>query len=149
MHKLVYATSNDPAEAESVRSAQVTDIAIGFGLKLMEAACAGEPWPAEPHRLQADSRQFASKNVASCPFWTLYGQRGTDPRVAQLGAYEFAMHYQQKLAAHPLTVEVDDKEGLEPRFQACLTKQGREKLQGAVVLHWRQDVAEPTPAKNN
>ena len=55
---LSHAAANDPVKAESIRSAPVVEIALGFGLRLMEAACAGEPWPAEPHRLSTDSRHF-------------------------------------------------------------------------------------------
>ena len=146
MNLLSHAAGNDPVKAESIRSAQVVEIALGFGLRLMQAACAGESWPAEPHRLSTDSRHLTNKNVVSCPFWTLYGQQGTDPRVAQLSAYEFAMNYHQKLAAHPLTVEIDDKEVMEPRFQARLTEQGRAKLhrRSRAPLVSGQAVGEPT-----
>ena len=114
---LTHATSSDPVKAESIRSAPVVEISMSFGLKLMEAACAGESWPTEPRRLVIDNRPRSSKSVVSCPFWTLYGHRGTDLRVAQLSAYEFAMRYHQKMAAHPITLEI-----------ARLTESGRAKL---------------------
>jgi len=66
----------DPTCAESVKTAPVTEMSLFYGLRLLEAAAAKEPWPREPRRLQPDTRNRTQKKLTDCPFWTVYGGRG-------------------------------------------------------------------------
>lgn len=66
----------DPTRAESVKTSQVADMSLFYGLRLLEAAAAQEPWPREPRRLRPDTRIGAQKKLTDCPFWTCYGGRG-------------------------------------------------------------------------
>ncbi|CAJ1385063.1 unnamed protein product, partial [Effrenium voratum] len=71
---------NDPTAAESLKTAPVR-------LQLLEAAAAGEAWPAEPRQLRTDARPAAQRGrVVSCPFWTFYGARGRAAEVRDLCA---------------------------------------------------------------
>ena len=66
----------DPTRAESVKTAPVQEMTLPYGLRLLEAAAAQEPWPREPKRLQPDPRSYTKKQLIDCPFWTAYGGRG-------------------------------------------------------------------------
>lgn len=66
----------DPTCAESIKTAQTTEVSLSYGLRLLEAAVAKEPWPREPRRLQPDARSQTQKKLTDCPFWTVYGGRG-------------------------------------------------------------------------
>ena len=48
--------ANDPTAAESIKTATVHPISLRFGFQLLDAAAAGEAWPAEPQHLRTDSR---------------------------------------------------------------------------------------------
>ena len=72
----LHASSNDPTAAETVKTAPVTDISLGFPLKLLEAVRAKEPWPQEKSRKQVDKRSYTDKKLTDCPRWTVYGGRG-------------------------------------------------------------------------
>ncbi|CAJ1386507.1 unnamed protein product [Effrenium voratum] len=120
---IVNSGKNDPTSAETIKTAPVTDISLSFGLRLMEAAETGEPWPVEPRRQQPDKRDFGLRQTVSRPaFWTFYGSRGKDPRVFELSAFEFARHFQCAVARHPRKVadlgcegEEEEEEGDEGR----------------------------------
>ena len=73
---LLHAEHQDPTRAESVKTAPVTEMALGYGLKLLAKTAAREPWPLEPRRQQTDARSYNRKKLTDCPFWTLYGGRG-------------------------------------------------------------------------
>ncbi|CAJ1343970.1 unnamed protein product, partial [Effrenium voratum] len=136
---IVNSGKNDPTSAETIKTAPVTDISLSFGLRLMEAAATGEPWPVEPRPA----------------FWTFYGSRGKDPRVFELSAFEFARHFQCAVARHPRKVadlgcegEEEEEEGDEGRncgaeFHAYLTDEGQKilaRLRRAALLpgtHYR------------
>eukprot|EP00971_Amphidinium_carterae_P129434 2563678-Amphidinium_carterae.2 len=115
---------HDPVKAETVRTAAVAEMALGYGLKLLEAAVNKDPLPQEPRRLQSDNRVFGKKRTISGPFWTLYGSRGRDPRVFRLSAYEFARHYHFKLASYPQHVA----EAYKDTYHAELTSAGKQKV---------------------
>ncbi|CAJ1389076.1 unnamed protein product, partial [Effrenium voratum] len=120
---IVNSGKNDPTSAETIKTAPVTDISLSFGLRLMEAAETGEPWPVEPRRQQPDKRDFGLRQTVSRPaFWTFYGSRGKDPRVFELSAFEFARRFQCAVARHPRKVadlgcegEEEEEEGDEGR----------------------------------
>ena len=99
-----------PLHAESVRTAQTVNIPLSFGVELLQAATAEQPWPVEPLRWSTDARKNLRKKVISrCPFWALYGSRGQNARVQQLSAFEFAMHYELKKASHPWSVALQQE----------------------------------------
>ncbi|CAE7250581.1 pfh1, partial [Symbiodinium natans] len=130
-----HARSTDCTRAESIKTAQVTDIALAYGLRLLDAAVAREPLPTEPRRIQTDSRHtgfYGKKKCAECPPWTLYGERGRDPRVHELCAFEFARHYHYKLASQPFSVarEVQEPE----KYHVFLTQAGKAKLRIGVAI---------------
>ena len=66
----------DPTSAESVKTAQVAEMSLSYGLRLLEKTAAQEPWPREPRRVQLDARSYTQKKLTDCPFWTVYGGRG-------------------------------------------------------------------------
>ncbi|CAJ1456522.1 unnamed protein product, partial [Effrenium voratum] len=153
---IVNSGKNDPTSAETIKTAPVTDISLSFGLRLMEAAATGEPWPVEPRRQQPDKRDFGLRQTVSRPaFWTFYGSRGKDPRVFELSAFEFARRFQCAVARHPRKVadlgcegEEEEEEGDEGRncgaeFHAYLTDEGQKilaRLRRAALLpgtHYR------------
>jgi hypothetical protein len=70
------ASSNDPTAAATVKTAPVTDISLGYPLKLLEAVRAKEPWPQEKSRKQVDKRSYTDKKLTDCPRWTVCGGRG-------------------------------------------------------------------------
>ena len=79
---LLHAEHQDPTRAETVKTAQVAEMALGYGLHLLAKTAGREPWPLEPRRQQTDARS-TRKKLTDCPFWTLYGGRG---RAAQAWA---------------------------------------------------------------
>ena len=97
---------NDPTHAESIKTAQVTDISLHFPLQLLEHIADGRQWPQEPTRKIVDKRNPMHKQLADCPPWTVYGGRGQRPEIHMLSAYEFAKHYHIKPARHPYSEEV-------------------------------------------
>ncbi|CAJ1413214.1 unnamed protein product, partial [Effrenium voratum] len=138
---IVNSGKNDPTSAETIKTAPVTDISLSFGLRLMEVAATGEPWPVEPRREQPDKRAFGLRQTVSRPaFWTFYGSRGRDPRIFELSAFEFARHFQCAVAKHPRKVadlgyedeveEEEDDEGYNcgAEFHAYLTDEGQKLL---------------------
>ena len=76
---ILHAGKQDPTAAETVKTAQVADIALSYPLKLLTAFQMGEPWPMESRRQQADMRSYVDKKLTDCPFWTIYGGRGRRP----------------------------------------------------------------------
>ena len=74
---LLFAGHQDPTKAESIKTAPVTDIALAYALRLLEATSNMQPWPAEPRRQQIDGRSRNRPKAIDCPFWTAYGGRGT------------------------------------------------------------------------
>ena len=66
------------------------------------------------HRTKWRNKQ-QKQAVRHWPFWTLYGSRGCNPRVHELSAYEFAMHFEFKKTTHPCNIKShDDKEQHRP-----------------------------------
>ncbi|CAJ1327813.1 unnamed protein product, partial [Effrenium voratum] len=121
---------NDPTAAESIKTAPIHSISLQFGLQLLEAAAAGEAWPAEPRQLRTDVRPAAQRGrVVSCPFWTFYGARGRAAEVRELCAFEFARHFLFKLAKRPFALE-QLSERRDEGFHASLTRAGAAKLGG-------------------
>eukprot|EP00971_Amphidinium_carterae_P098242 1943514-Amphidinium_carterae.1 len=63
-------------DAESIKTAQVVSISLGYGLRLMEAAWKEEDLPQERPTLRTDDRFHfhrkgkATKRPSSCPWWT-------------------------------------------------------------------------------
>ena len=118
---------NDPTHAESIKTAQVTDICLRFPMQLLEHIADGRQWPQEPTRKIVDKRNPMDKKLADCPPWTVYGGRGQRPEIRMLSAYEFAKHYHIKPATHPYSEEgqmrqlEDDNHDL---YHAVLTDQG-------------------------
>eukprot|EP00971_Amphidinium_carterae_P183692 3646435-Amphidinium_carterae.4 len=118
---------HDSVKAETVRTAQVTEMALSFGLRMLEATVNKDPLPSEPRRLHTDNRVIGKKKTISGPFWTLYGGRGGDGRVFMLSAYEFARHYQFKLASFPQHDREECKESSNT-YHAELTNVGKQKI---------------------
>ena len=118
---------HDPTRAESVKTAQVTEMALSFPLKLLEQVANQKPWPEEPCRKQIDMRNPKRRSITDCPFWTIYGNRGKRPEAHHLSAYEFSRHFSNQRARHPLTAErqLQDPEA----YEARLTPAGIAKLQ--------------------
>ena len=118
----------DPARAESIRTAQVADLSLLSGLKLLDAASADLPLPEEGRRLRADPRRTGTGGTRSktrsitCPPLTLYGERGRDVRVHQLSMYEFKRYYDHQVALHPWSVE--QQQSRPEAFHARLTEAG-------------------------
>ena len=73
---ILHAEHPDPTRAESIKTAQVADIALAHALQLLQAVAAEEPWPTEPKRAVVDKRCEANRKIIACPFWTIYGARG-------------------------------------------------------------------------
>ena len=119
----------DPTKAESVKTAQVWQIAVLHPLQVLRAVQAGREWPTEPRRAQVDKRSYIRRKLQDCPPWTLYGGRGANPAVHALSAYEFSRHYYVKQAKHPYTSNLQMHHGDPDHYQAELTESGFEKLQ--------------------
>ncbi|CAE7430528.1 unnamed protein product, partial [Symbiodinium sp. KB8] len=75
----------DPTAAETVKTAQTTEMSFNFGVQLLQAATEGIPLPVEREKLRSDLTKsttvIAKKAVAQPQIWTLYGNRGKDPRL--------------------------------------------------------------------
>ncbi|CAE7884687.1 unnamed protein product, partial [Symbiodinium sp. KB8] len=93
-----HAGRDDPTAAEAIKTAQVAEMSLKTGMELLQAAIDGRPFPTEREKLQSDlSRNFEAPNkkkaVAHPQLWTVYRNRGTDPRVRPLSAFEFVRYY--------------------------------------------------------
>ena len=119
---------NDPTHAECIKTAQVTDIALQFPLKLLEHIAAGQSWPQEAVRKRVDKRDPMNKQLNDCPFWTMYGGRGRRPEVHMLSVYEFAKHYHIKGAKRPFSEQVQQQEEADEKYHALLTEKGIAKV---------------------
>ena len=73
---ILNAAQKDPTRAESIKTAQLTEIALAYPLQLLRAVAAHEPWPKEVTRAIVDKRCEARRAIIACPFWTMYGARG-------------------------------------------------------------------------
>ena len=131
---LIDHTSNqDPTNAEAIKTAPVTEVALNFGIQLLKAAVAGEPLPAEREQVQNDRRCYGSNKHVHCPqLWTLYGERGADPRVRALSAFEFVRYYHCQLANHPTLAH---SSGCAEQH-AALTDSGKRKLADQVSVKY-------------
>ena len=142
---LDHANKSDPTAAEAIKTAPTAELSLSFGLQLLQAATLQTPLPAERAKMQADNRELHhNKAVVQCPQnWTLYGNRGRDPRVHSLSAYEFARYYHCRQAYFPWTAKDQDQaaqaaveaaaaSSSQPRreqrmFHAQLTDSGKQK----------------------
>ena len=116
---------HDPLSAETVRTAQTASLVATHGINLLNAAAKGERWPSEPTRLQIDQRDYRSqRQTTALPWWTAYGNRGKDPRVHELSAFEFMRYYDFRTAQHPVVT----KDAGDGRWHAQLTSAGEAKL---------------------
>ena len=73
---ILHAAQKDPTAAETIKTAQVADIALAYPLRLLTKVAAEQPWPMEPRRKQTDTRVHSRPKLTDCPFWTIYGGRG-------------------------------------------------------------------------
>ena len=73
---ILNAAQKDPTRAESIKTAQLTEVALAYPLQLLRAVAAHEPWPKEVTRAIVDKRCEARRAIIACPFWTMYGARG-------------------------------------------------------------------------
>eukprot|EP00971_Amphidinium_carterae_P293251 5822352-Amphidinium_carterae.1 len=100
----------------------------------MDAVWKEEDLPIERPTLKTDNRFHyyrkgrATKRPSSCPWWTVYGHRGTNPLVAMLCPYEFAM-YCQLVQTNPPRAE-DMREDM-----VQLTDKGRARVLGSPGKH--------------
>ena len=119
---------SDPTHAESIKTAQVTEISLHFPMELLKHIADRRPWPEEPTRKIVDKRNPMHKQLVDCPPWTVYGGRGQRPEIHMLSPYEFAKHYHLKPARHPYSEEGQRKEPEEEegqhRYHAGLTDAG-------------------------
>ena len=92
----------------------------------MNAGCFGKDPPEERTRVHTRTHNLyqGAPRTQSCPWWTLYGHRGSDRRVAQLSPYEFAMHYEFALVDPPKVVADDKGDAKYHR----LTAKGKKKI---------------------
>ena len=120
---------HDPTRAESVKTAQVTEIALSFALKLLGQVAKEAPWPEEPCRKLIDMRNPKRRCITDCPHWTIYGNRGQNHKVHQLSAYEFFRHFCIERARHPLTAQKQLKDP--EAYEAEPTPAGIAKLQNS------------------
>ena len=70
---LLFAGHQDP----TIKTAPVTEMALAYALRLLDATASKQPWPAEPRRQRIDGRNRDKPQAINCPFWTAYGGRGT------------------------------------------------------------------------
>ena len=117
----------DPTAAETVKTAQVTDISLHHPLKLLDHIAAEKPWPKESCKAIVDKRDPIRRKLTECPPWTAYGGRGNRSDVHALSAYEFAMHFQVKQATYPFSLKKN--RGCPEKYHAELTDKGLEKLE--------------------
>lgn len=113
----------DPTRAESVKTAQVTDISLQYPLQLLQHIAAGKPWPKEQCKPIVDHRNRKDRKLIECPPWTTYGGRGQRPEVHMLSAYEFGRHFHLKQAKHNYSVKKQQHECPE-KYEAELTEEG-------------------------
>ena len=122
---------NDPTAAESIKTAQVTEISLHYPLKLLRHIEEQKPWPKEPCKPTVDKRNPMNRKLVECPPWTLYGGRGACAQLHGLSAYEFAMHFHIKQARHPYSVK---KQCTNPdNYEAKLTEEGLQKKSSKLV----------------
>ena len=115
----------DVLSAETVRTAPTASLAATHAINLLNAASKGERWPSEPTRIQLDQRDYRNKRqTTALPWWTAYGNRGKDPRVHELSAFEFMRYYDFKPARHPFVL----KDAGDGHWHAPLTTAGEKKL---------------------
>ena len=117
--------SHDPTAAESIKTAQVTDLGLQYPAQLLRHIAEEKPWPKEPCKPMVDKRNPKKPKIAECPPWMAYGGRGQHPQVHQLSAYEFAAHYQIKQARHPYSIKMQLQAA--GNFEAELTEKGLQK----------------------
>ena len=116
---------HDPLSAETVRTAPTASLVTTHAINLLNAAIKGERWPSEPTRLQLDQRDYRNKQqTIALPWWTAYGNRGKDPRVHELSAFEFMRYCDFKPAWHPVAIE----DAGDSRWHAPLVAEGKKKL---------------------
>ncbi|CAK9075903.1 unnamed protein product [Durusdinium trenchii] len=126
---ILNAAQKDPTRAESIKTAQLTEIALAYPLQLLRAVAAHEPWPKEVTRAIVDKRCEARRAIIACPFWTMYGARGQRAEVHMLSACEFARAFDFALATHPLRPEAYGRDILMPgKYHAKLTAKGAEAV---------------------
>ena len=128
----INAKSSDPTTAESVKTAQVTDISLQYPLQLLQHVAENKPWPKEPCKPMVDKRNPAHPRIKECPPWTAYGGRGRRSEVHGLSAYEFARHFQIKEAKYPYSKKIQEQSP--DKFEAELTEEGLKK-QGSKMKH--------------
>ena len=117
----------DPTAAETVKTAQVTEISLHHPLKLLDHIAAEKPWPKESCKAIVDKRNPIRRKLTECPPWTAYGDRGNRPEVHGLSAYEFARHFQMKQAKYPFSLKKHSQ--CPEKYHAELTGKGIEKLE--------------------
>ena len=146
---------SDPTAAEAIKTGQVAEMSLHFGLQLLRAATRGEPLPPEREKIQTDTiaTNVNKKPIARPQLWTLYGNRGKDPRVEHLSAYEFVRYYHDKESRYPWTLKKHQEQRRQEaaaavaegsssapssartqslKFHARLTDSGRQKLENKV-----------------
>ena len=132
-HLTIHAGHPDPTRAESVKTAQLCDMALQYPLNLLETIEKGIEWPREPARKQVLWSDIHRKEVMDCPFWTTYGGRGKRPEVYMLSAYEFIRNYRFKMVRHPTSIKRHcqsvKKSG---SYRAGLTAAGIEKVRAGL-----------------
>ena len=140
------ASASDPTTAEAIKTAQVAEMSLRNGTELLQAATDGRPLPTERERIQTDLSGWAQgirrpkrKLVTQPQLWTVYGNRGTDPRVRPLSAFEFVRHYHTQPAKYPWTLQRQEIAAAalaasgeaaqkDIPYHALLTQEGKEKL---------------------
>ena len=145
---------SDPTAAEAIKTSPNAELSLHFGLQLLRAATRGEPLPPERQKIQSDSivHTATKKLIARPQLWTLYGNRGKDPRVQHLSAYEFVRYYHEKESRYPWNLKKHQQQLRQDaaaaaaqgsasapstqtpsqNFHARLTDSGREKLENRV-----------------
>lgn len=130
-HLITQTAEHDPTAAESIKSAQVTEMTLQYPLQLLVYIAArsvkSEPWPREPSRVRIDRRNPAKPKVVDCPLWTMYGGRGKMPQVHGLSAYEFQRHFCMKQAVYPRNVKQHEQNP--EAYEALLTPEGIKLLE--------------------
>ena len=115
----------DPLSAETIRTAQTASLVTTHGINVLNAAAKGERWPSEPTRVQLDQRDYRNQQqITTLPWWTAYANRGKDPRVHELSAFEFMRYYDFRPARHPVVTK-DAGNGF---WHAQLTSAGEKKI---------------------
>ena len=158
-----HAGRDDPTAAEAIKTAQVAEMSLKTGMELLQAAIDGRPFPTEREKLQSDlSRNFEAPNkkkaVAHPQLWTVYGNRGTDPRVRPLSAFEFVRYYHTRPVRYPWKPEKQEQAvaalargQTHISYHALLTESGmtwlqkqlgRSKLKGGVDYLIREEGGE-------